>query len=737
MSSNSYHPIHTQLPTKNTRTSSNSNSNSSINLSPPDSRRNSIGSESESQQSTPKWAASSLKSNPESDDRYNIEEYYQVIKKLWDCNDKQLNTHVNFRTLVDFSLTHSLSLSNSQKRNITISDLSIFPLRQRSPTQAVALVVRSSSMSETPYLFYGCLRAKNVDLCPHAALAVYLFSRLHLPDSYGAIEITNDSMKNRNQQVIKTFNESRLLKGNNKLQSISYSQQHKSAVKALEISGISNFNQVNIGKFSSAQEPRLQVEALQKPASTSINGLPEEVLYTLAGFETIESYKIKRDVVEPPRELLNQIFPFINDDNFDIFDIFTIRIKNVLGMLRRSLVQDMVILKKEYPNNPICQHPIFNSELFNSFACELELRGGTTDQLSPTPSPKPFTANLNYKSGVAANHSQDQNQYYHELHNLVNLQLRNESKINYLQEQINHFIRNQADIYRDLQTFIYQQNEIYSKQTSSGFLPNSAMKDSSLPNTLDLISRLNSSQQNFFAIINNANIYNNDFQPAIPFQVSVKNQQEQHQSGVKRQSVEEQRPIQHIQSIQSIQSIPQGPIPPGPIQHPISQGIIQQVPIHPPPMFPVGAIPPPPHMTPSMGPSMQGQNYVGIPQPPYPIIPETESDIKRRKALHRRLSRQAINVYEMWDDFKSLENELEENEISVTEWLKLHGSSERQFRHTRQKIIKFVEQEAQRTNCPVEIIKDKLHNKMRNRHKPWTLDEVQRMLTSGRRINLD
>lgn len=91
----------------------------------------------------------------------------------------------------------------------------------------------------------------------------------------------------------------------------------------------------------------------------------------------------------------------------------------------------------------------------------------------------------------------------------------------------------------------------------------------------------------------------------------------------------------------------------------------------------------------------------------------------------------------MWDDFKGLEEELKQQNISVTEWLKVHGSSERQFRHTRLKIIKFVEDEAIRRNTPVEIVKEMLHNKMRNRVRPWTLDEVQRMLTSGRRIDLD
>ena len=53
------------------------------------------------------------------------------------------------------------------------------------------------------------------------------------------------------------------------------------------------------------------------------------------------------------------------------------------------------------------------------------------------------------------------------------------------------------------------------------------------------------------------------------------------------------------------------------------------------------------------------------------------------------------------------------------------------------KIIKFIEDEAERRNTNVEDIKQRLHNKMRNRIRPWTLDEVQRMLTANKRINLD
>lgn len=727
---------------KPTRTPS-SNSNSNISLSPPDSRRNSlIDSDSEK---SPKFEDSPSESESDHGVQYTLEDYIKVIQTLWHCNSKHMKPHLNFRTLVDYTLTRSLALTNGQKRSIKISDLSIFPLKQRSPTQAVALVVRSSN--DSPFAFSGCLRAKNVDVCPHTAVAIYLFSRLHLPDSYGTVEIPSEVQK-RNQQAIKTFNESRLLKGNNKLQTISYTQQHKAAVKALEMAAIENYNQINIGRFSTHEAK------LDKPASATINGLPEGILYQLAGFNSIESYKIQRDIVEPPKELLDQIFPFINDDNFDIFDIFTIRIKNVLGMLRRSLVQDMVILRKQYPQNPICHHPIFTSELFNKFAAELEARGGATNQLSPTPSPK------------LSNHKLYQNMNQ-EVNTLINLQMKNESRINYLQHQVDFFIRNQAAIYKDLQGFIHHQNDIYNKQAEylksnpSGFgnLASTAMKES-LSGTLEMISRLNSSQQNFFSIINNANVYDvsvgarpgpsgpsgssGPTGPGPEFKPEIKRSSEGFPDAVpvpmfvpppmgqpSHMPPHMQAHMHHAPPAPNMQPHMQPPHMQAPnMQHmpPHMQG--PQIPMGMMPMGPMGPIPVP------MDQTMMGQNPMGQ-SPMGPMGPIDDHILRKRKALHRRLSRQAINVYEMWDDFKSLQQELEENEVSVTEWLKLHGSSERQFRHTRQKIIRFIEEEAQRTNCSVELVKDRLHNKMRNRAKPWTLDEVQRMLTSGKRINLE
>ena len=64
---------------------------------------------------------------------------------------------------------------------------------------------------------------------------------------------------------------------------------------------------------------------------------------------------------------------------------------------------------------------------------------------------------------------------------------------------------------------------------------------------------------------------------------------------------------------------------------------------------------------------------VPVPGQPQPRLAQTPQNPERQRVLHRRLSRQATTLYEMWDDFKGLEKALEDYGISVTEWLKLHA----------------------------------------------------------------
>lgn len=703
------------------------------------------------------------------DNEIHNDDFLKVLTNL--LNQSSSKPHLDFRTLVDFLLSSCLTLKNSQKRDLTIQDLSIFP-----SNNLQILIAKSDEK------FYGCLRHKYINYCLHTALAVYLFSRLHIPDNYGTTEMMDDSLNsspkleslsqspsplisnvnvnsqngsicgsgpgshhgsisvsasisgsisgssipgsvpgsgNLNPQIgqpiqntinlspkskkLQNFIESRVLKGNNKLQSISYTQQHKWALKALEKSRIPT-NNINIQKF---------IPSKAEPSSNSISNISPDILVKNAGFNSIDDYSIPRDI-EPPEELVNMIFPFINDDSK--FDIFTIRIKNVLSMLRRSLVQDMVIIKEFFPNNTLSKHPMFNNSAFFEYSQKVKQSINLNNEVIHV-----IVSNTNSPSSPM--YSNDDTL----IKSLLEVQLRHENQIMLLTNQMHNFVGFQQNFLNEFKHLI-QIND----------------KDK-------MIERLDRSSQDLNVMVPPFyNIQQADY--------PVK------QEPITPDLKAEIKP--HINYPQPT-GPPTGPPPPPPNGAPPTQ----QIPT------PMGHIPPVPMMMPvhmmphqpinhihhinqmnqiTMSPvnQMNQMNQINIPLQQYPNqiprgyptmpgvqilppnIPINDQVLARRNALNRRLSRQATTVYEMWDDFKSLEKELEDNEVSITEWLKLHGSSERQFRHTRSKIIRFIESESKRTGKTIGEVKDRLHNKMRDRAKPWTLDEVQRMLTSGKKIDL-
>lgn len=57
---------------------------------------------------------------------YTIEDYYKIVRPLLAANNinaNYLDNHKLLRTLVDFSLSHSLSLKNLQKRELEFRNL--------------------------------------------------------------------------------------------------------------------------------------------------------------------------------------------------------------------------------------------------------------------------------------------------------------------------------------------------------------------------------------------------------------------------------------------------------------------------------------------------------------------------------------------------------------------------------------------------------------------------------------
>lgn len=671
---------------------------------------------------------------------YTIEDYYKIVRPLLAANNinaNYLDNHKLLRTLVDFSLSHSLSLKNLQKRELEFRNL--IP---KKINYVDSLIIETKSASGTQYT--GCFRNRCIEFCPHFAIAAYLFSRFHIPDEYGAYEFTStESIKKVSLEHVM------LLKGNSKHQAISYSQQHKSAVNALSVSGL-DYKDVNLGKLLATHKNNEALESMGRLSKNSIRALSRPLMLALAGFDSFEDYDIIRNSIEPPQQLLDKIFPFLTD----IIDESTrskelLQIKELFLMLRRSLCQDMVIIKKIYPSNPLSRSEIFNSPEFLNFAQSID-----NERLNTIINKSCFIPNedniiCDDNEGSLRVGSSD---------NTNSKSASKELKLKTLNKQMNLVLRQQQETKQAIYKFTKSQTEIFQKQNeliqkvnqslNGVMILLSAQNKTSIP----LVQQAAQETQNYLSTVGQSNIergINNTFEL-----LNVLNSNSGHSQPQSSVPPFTQQPQPLPPSLSNLLhpetlNIPQAPVSEPPrviptqqqamplqqqLQYPHPQQFYMQPSHSPPTHQSAGMMPMAPYGTaPATGP-------VPVPVPGQPQ-PSSSTDAsqnpERQRVLHRRLSRQATTLYEMWDDFKGLEKALEDYGISVTEWLKLHGSSERQFRHTRMKIIKFIEDEAERRNTNVEDIKQRLHNKMRNRIRPWTLDEVQRMLTANKRINLD
>lgn len=259
---------------------------------------------------------------------YTLDDYYKLVKPLWSHKNVKFNPKINhhkaFRTLVDFSLTRTMLMSDSQKRSIGLGDLSAIKIKNIDSIvvqindnssdirSSIANIIhtnkegskgtspRSSVIQTTQYR--SCLRSKYIEFCPHTAISTYLFSRFHIPDHNGLIEFLLEDTLSAD-----TISMAKLLKGSHKGAPMSSSHQIKTRLKALEIAGF-NHEETNLRKLLLAHTFELPNELSAK----SIDDLPFHAMVQLAGFEDVSDYSILRNSINPPQALLSKIFPFID-----------------------------------------------------------------------------------------------------------------------------------------------------------------------------------------------------------------------------------------------------------------------------------------------------------------------------------------------------------------------------------------------------------------------------------------
>ena len=579
--------------------------------------------------------SNSINSDESINDISDDSRYHQLLKPLWECDTDEVKPHTCLRTLVNFSLGHSFLFPSGQRREVCIADMRTYELEQQgSKSCPIALIIttNNSTTSNGPQ-YAGCLRARDVDKCPVASIAMYLFSRYHIADAYGNTESGPDFLS------AEKFRNIKLMKGSNSSQAMSYSQQHKSAAKAVELAGLKDSKNFSLPKLLTTNRDE-DLTRNDRPHLVNLNNLPHQIIYKLAGFERGCDYDIGRDRLDPPQEVLKQIFPFIDGD-ITIEDPLLLHVRLLFLYLRHVLVQDMVLLKHRYPNNPVLQHPFFNTPSFNFYASRVNetMALGIDMYSSPSPESSPFSLPEPRTHSVSP------------------------STLSQYDAVGRRMVRLQQDHYLRLQRYMRHQDWAIRQQSQQ------LQKIQEALNGVQILHLARSNGTSGMAE-----------QSLRSIATSLKD--------LSRCSFDSCQGIKELNKTveQNCQKLTQF----------VEERKLMEV----------------------------------------PTFDNEEFATKRNAVLHRRLSRSAATLYEMWDDFKSLEKELYANGISTTEWLKVHGSSERQFRHTRMKIIRFVEQEASRRNLLVEQVKHMLYEKMRNRQRPWTIDEVQRQLTAGRRIDL-
>ncbi|PVH19905.1 hypothetical protein CXQ85_001682 [Candidozyma haemuli] len=293
--------------------------------------------------STSESLRSGSSSSKNSNSSYTVSDYYELTLPLINGRCLQSsNVHSFLRTLLDFSLLHSFQLKALQKREIKLADLSLHEFKGG----LQGLLIKSVLPKTTQIQYTARLRHKLVELCPIFILAMYMFARFHIPDTYGEYDLTEDSLSQEQ------FLDYKLLNGGNKLRPLSYSQQYKASTKILKIND--KFKPIHLGKILTSQyntDPDLGL-------------VSENTINLKCSSHSVDNIQ---STTGTSKNGCGKIFPFLNSHTYGRNPDFD-KLFRLLEFVRRALVQDMVEVKKRFPENLVCEHAIFSSQEFCDFA---------------------------------------------------------------------------------------------------------------------------------------------------------------------------------------------------------------------------------------------------------------------------------------------------------------------------------------------------------------------------------
>jgi hypothetical protein len=281
-----------------------------------------------------------------------------------------------------FLLSHFNLLCSESLRIVELPDLFSILLENEgiSECHAVVMVLNQGKTNQFGKLeFTGCIRSKEVEICPVGSLALYLFARFQLGN-----EPFPDFRKNETWYNIKLC-QGRL----DVTKSILYDTQLYAINQCFKALGIKSSRKTHIGRGSGA----IMAELAGAPNNSTrwlgrwnqkaiencyMSTLPREAMRALAGFNPKKpQYYLRRATITPNDQLQHQIFPAVDlwleklQKSEIESNIAAGGFLNLLKYLRVVVLQDSALLQIQHPETPLFKHSIFKSDEFKRFQTDL------------------------------------------------------------------------------------------------------------------------------------------------------------------------------------------------------------------------------------------------------------------------------------------------------------------------------------------------------------------------------
>ena len=316
-------------------------------------------------------------------DGYSEKEFNRLCHELWAHGTS--STELHFRTLVDFLAGHYFLMRGSERLGIELSDLFTFEFIGEGPTRCMPAIVttRGSKKNQFGRLeTMGALRHRNPQTCLLSALGFYFLWRWDLTDEpfpdFGSRSAWY------NIRLIKS-------KGNDRTAALAYNTQLDWVGKAFQYAGIASHKKTHIGRSSSAKMAELkgisedQIRRAgrwnhESMVGCYLNALPRQFMRSMAGHPAgMGCFEIRRAAVQPPDELLSQIWPELDcwkgcfgPGEGQINDLAAMGLTDLLLYLREVILQDSIILRKRFPRSPVWDHAVFQNKAYELFAARMQ-----------------------------------------------------------------------------------------------------------------------------------------------------------------------------------------------------------------------------------------------------------------------------------------------------------------------------------------------------------------------------